>query len=179
MKYLLAIFGIVTFSSFVWAVKYHFQSDVMPVGMRAVSILSFTAFITFCFLVMNNSIDLFVQLISAILMLISLSLFLYSVRTTKSDSLALAFDSCLPVKVYAGGVYAWIRHPFYTSYIIFWTAAVVATTSYVMAAFWLALLISYVVAALIEEKRFLCSALKGEYQAYLETTGMFLPRIVR
>ena len=92
-------------------------------------------------------------------------------------ALRLAFDAENPDTLVMEGPYKYLRHPFYTSYLIFWVGWAIAIWSP-----WtllpLAVLVSiYVVAAKGEEQKFSNSPLAAQYEAYRKRAGMFWPRL--
>lgn len=74
------------------------------------------------------------------------------------------------------GPYRYIRHPFYTSYILFWLGCAVATLHPLMILFLLAVSAMNVTAAFREERSFETSPLAGEYVNYRKTAGMLWPK---
>jgi len=59
----------------------------------------------------------------------SLALFTWSVSATFNSDFALAFAKAQPSRLMVSGPFRYVRHPFYTSYLIFWLAIFVATLS--------------------------------------------------
>ena len=105
------------------------------------------------------------------------SLYGWCVTTTRRRRLSLAFSRDKPEFLLADGPYRIIRHPFYSSYLLYWAAGVVAARDP-----WLALTIlpaggSFLWAALREERKFAASPLASAYQAYRARTGMFVPKL--
>lgn len=84
-----------------------------------------------------------------------------------------------PDRLVTAGPYAYVRHPFYTSFILMLIAAAAALPH-------AGTLVLLAVGALQlyrtarrEEKRLLDSSLAAEYAAYMGRTGRFMPRYVR
>ncbi|MBI5495462.1 MAG: isoprenylcysteine carboxylmethyltransferase family protein [Deltaproteobacteria bacterium] len=111
-----------------------------------------------------------------VLLTLSAALFAWCAVTTRRTRLSIAFSGDVPRHVQRDGPYAYVRHPFYTSYALSYVAGVVVTgepwllvpTALVLAVFH--------AAALHEERKFRASDLAEEYAAYARTTGMYLPR---
>ncbi len=80
-----------------------------------------------------------------------------------------------PSQLMQRGPYRWIRHPFYTSYLLAWSAGWVATGRWWLAPTVLILFGVYVIAALAEEQKFAVSPLAGAYANYRARTGLFIP----
>jgi protein-S-isoprenylcysteine O-methyltransferase Ste14 len=101
----------------------------------------------------------------------------WCVITTRRRRLSVAFSRDRPEFLVADGPYRVIRHPFYSSYLLYWAAGVIAAREP-----WLALTIlpaggSFLWAALREERKFAASPLSSAYQAYRARTGMFVPKL--
>jgi protein-S-isoprenylcysteine O-methyltransferase Ste14 len=112
-------------------------------------------------------------------LLASLALFEWAVRATRKQFFSWAMSRDTPQFLFDRGPYAYIRNPFYASYL----------ASYIAAAIALRTVISYVVVAvmgvlfygvaLFEEKKFARSPVKAQYAQYRRRTGRFLPRVRR
>ena len=110
-------------------------------------------------------------------LLASLALFEWAVHATGTQFFSWAMSRDTPQFLFDRGPYAYIRNPFYTSYL----------ASYVSAAIALQTVISYVVVVVMgamfyavvrfEEKKFARSPVKDRYADYLRRTGRFLPRV--
>ncbi len=177
---LLALLSTSCFASFAWGVGRHFaRSSGMPVGMRAVSALSLAGFVDFAAALARRR-EPARRVLPASMMLSSLLLFWWAVRTSGRSRLALAFDGAAPTELLATGPWRHVRHPFYLSYLVFWTATAIAIGR---ARAWLPVLTFgalYTAAARAEERRFAASVLDRDYAAYRSATPMFVPvRILR
>jgi protein-S-isoprenylcysteine O-methyltransferase Ste14 len=75
------------------------------------------------------------------------------------------------------GAYARIRHPFYTSFLLAFVAAVAAFPHPATAACLLYATVALNVTAVREERRLLASEYGDAYFDYLQRTGRFLPRM--
>ena len=75
------------------------------------------------------------------------------------------------------GPYAYIRHPFYTAYLLFWLGCAIATSSLILFLVFLSLAVLYTIAALGEERNFSRSAISDEYEAFRKATGFFWPKL--
>ena len=84
-----------------------------------------------------------------------------------------------PQNIVTFGAYRYIRHPFYTSFLLALTAAVLVAPHVVTL---LILLYGFIVlnfTAAREEKRLSVSAFGDEYRQYIGRTGRFVPRLKR
>jgi protein-S-isoprenylcysteine O-methyltransferase Ste14 len=106
-------------------------------------------------------------------------LFGVTARTIRKDPFTLAFSTDAPRQLVQHGPYRWIRHPFYTSYMMTYVAGSVLTMHALVMIAAVAMGGIYVLAARMEEAKFLSGPLGGAYRAYRDATGAFLPRLVR
>lgn len=106
----------------------------------------------------------------------SLGLFWRSIQVNKAEPLYVAFTNDQPRHLVTCGPYRYIRHPFYASYLLAWTAGIVASRQLWLTAPLLIMLAIYRAAGRDEERRFLSSHLSDQYQEYRRTTGAFIPR---
>jgi protein-S-isoprenylcysteine O-methyltransferase Ste14 len=105
----------------------------------------------------------------------ALGLFWWAIATHRRAPVSAVFSPDLPQRLVQAGPYQFVRHPFYASYLLMWTAGIIATHQV-----WLALSVFvmgaiYVVAARSEELKFQTSTLARQYAAYRARTGLFLP----
>lgn len=121
-----------------------------------------------------------IRLVTAsVLYVISFVLFWCAVVAVRGNDMSYAFAPGPPRGFVQNGPFAWIRHPFYTSYLTAWLAGWVATGQWWLLApaavtGWLLLR-----AAQTEEAAFLASPFAVEYRLYQRSTGRFLPRLWR
>lgn len=119
--------GIVTFLSFAWGMKFHFQGcHNIPARMRFLLVLSAIAFVSFVGFAIWQGVSQLIGIVSFMLLLISCLLFWWAVHTTKDKPPAVACAGDTPTVIYTHGPYAYIRHPFYTAYSLAWIAAALA-----------------------------------------------------
>ena len=175
-KALVLVMGAACFLAFSWGTLRHFRSvGPMPPGMRLVGGVSVLAMAVFVWSVLQRPLSA-VWLAAPVLSAGALALFAWTVRATRDEGFALAFAGAQPSSILARGPYRYVRHPFYTSYLLFWLATGVATGS---GACWIGptmLLACYATAARNEERLIMRSRLATEYSGYMSKTGMFLPR---
>ncbi|WP_084711288.1 methyltransferase family protein [Nevskia ramosa] len=106
----------------------------------------------------------------------SLALFWWAIRANRTRPLSFAFSEDEPSHLVSTGPYRWIRHPFYSAYLLAWLAVPVATLQPLMLMPLLAMGAIYVSAARVEEGKFETSVLAAAYARYRDATGAFLPR---
>lgn len=147
----------------------------MPSGMRLIGTISIFAMAVFAWLVLSAPLpELWPA--ASLLSLGSLALFIWTVRTTRDAGFALAFAGAQSPNLLTSGPFRYVRHPFYTSYLVFWLATYIATMSSLSLSGCIILLVCYVAAARNEERLMSQSRFASEYAIYVSRTGMFLPR---
>ena len=86
----------------------------------------------------------------------------------------------VPAALVVSGPYRWVRHPFYSAYLLVLTASVgMAGPSWPVVAATAGLVAVFVWGAKREEAQLLASALGPQYRGWQERTGMFVPRLIR
>lgn len=76
----------------------------------------------------------------------------------------------------SSGVFSIVRHPIYTGAVMFYLGATIFTLSIASAAFWVLIIIFYILIARYEE-RILTEAFGEEYLDYQARVGMIFPRL--
>lgn len=173
LHWLIAGCGVLVFGLFTWAVRYHFVSAAMPLAMKLVSVLAATALGIGLLLLPASAPGLWRSLLCLAGMSAALALFMAALRVTRGRALALAFDPVAPREtLVTEGPYAWVRHPIYLSYAMFWLAWLIAVPKLPLALPVFLLLTLYLVAARREEDRLLASDQGETYRRYAERTGL-------
>jgi protein-S-isoprenylcysteine O-methyltransferase Ste14 len=113
------------------------------------------------------------RMTALVLYIVALGLFWWAVPQAAKTRLNIAFVNAVPATLIFEGPYAYIRHPFYTSYLLYWMAGAVITSwlwasVFVMGWF-------YFTAIRQEEQGFRCSPLATAYEVYRSQTGALLP----
>ena len=186
LEIVMLLLGVACCSSFIWAVRWHFvRHGDMRAGMRTLSLLTLLGFSWFlCSSIRHlggsmNAVrddpDITTYLAATVLIVMSLCLFWWSVAMTRVQPLTLAFAMDTPAYVHIGGPYAYVRHPFYSSYMLFWLATAVAEHNLVGWSILIVMTVLYSIAARREEKKFASSPLAATYNDYRGRTGMLIP----
>lgn len=112
-----------------------------------------------------------------LLSLFSISLFFYTARSVQKGQLSPICSSDKPSILVFRGPYQFVRHPFYTSYIMGFLAASLYTNSLLAIPVVLITYVVYLRASEQEEFKFFQSELKDDYLNYMRRVGRFFPRI--
>ncbi len=169
----------VCFLSFAWALWGHFRRDEgAPLGMRLLSLFSAASFADFAWLVSAHAPGAHDAAASEFLLLASIVLFWWAVAATRDRRLRLAHSADGADALHQRGPYAHVRHPFYASYLLFWTGTAIAAgpPQWIAAAI---LAAWYVALARREETSLEAGALGLAYRDYRRRTGMLFPRVIR
>jgi protein-S-isoprenylcysteine O-methyltransferase Ste14 len=105
----------------------------------------------------------------------SLFLFGWSIGTSGRKNFGLALNDNASSKLVTDGPYALVRHPFYTSYIIFWTGTAAAASSIFTIFSAVALLTIYFYTSRREDK-LLAGTFEDEFPDWHKHTGAFFPK---
>ncbi len=111
------------------------------------------------------------------LLLLSKGLFWWARAANRARPLSLAFQSDLPQHLNRQGPYRYIRHPFYTAYLLTFIANYVLTLNPLLILVIVIEAAIYAAAARFEEKKFASTGLSGEYEKFRKEAGMFWPKI--
>lgn len=172
---LLLSWGIV--AQHIRATRGHFVSDRMAPGAMALATLVIATTLIFSTLLFFASRPLWAAVIGGLVEVGSLVLFFAAIRASREARLLFAFDPGMPNGLIERGPYRYVRHPFYTSYLLFWFGWAVAIWSPWTLPFLLAFVVFYTAAARGEEQKFAASEMAARYDHYRRSTGLFWPRL--
>lgn len=175
---LLSIFA-ASFGSFIFGMTYFFRThERVPLGVLVIQLFGSI------FLLLHLSLLLYTESVPTIYTYVGIAmycaafiLFWFAVQSNRSKPLSQCYGTDIPEHLVVSGPYRWIRHPFYTAYMLAWLAGVFATGELWLLPSVAIMVIIYVYAAILEERKFMNSALATEFRSYRQRTGMFLPRI--
>jgi protein-S-isoprenylcysteine O-methyltransferase Ste14 len=169
--------ALLTFASFVWAVRRLFRADEgMRGGMRAIALGGTASMALHLAALATGPGDGPLAALGLVLYGGALALFWSAAGVTLGRPLSLAFSTDRPAHLVMVGPYAHVRHPFYTAYLLAWIAGALASGE---PALWVTVVgmgALYVRAARFEEAKFADSSLAAEYARYREQAGPFWPR---
>ena len=174
------ILSAICFISFVWSGLALFtRPNGITISMRVISAFYILSMILHLnAIILAREINLVIGSMGLSLYITSLVLFWWAVKTTKDKPLSALSSHDLPNHILVTGPYKLIRHPFYTSYLLFWLAGVLLTNQLWLHIIFAIMLVLYYSAACREEAKFFSSPYSAEYKLYKQTTGMFLPKLL-
>jgi len=170
------VVSLVIVGQFTWALRAHFSSKKVPAGTVLISVTVVTTTLIYLLLVWWETQPWIASVSGVIIQLGAAWLFWSAISASREARLRLAFDEENPDSIVSTGPYRYVRHPFYTSYLIFWIGFAVAAWHMWVFPFLFVLTVIYVVAALGEQKKFANSGLAEAYADYCRRTGFFWPR---
>jgi protein-S-isoprenylcysteine O-methyltransferase Ste14 len=169
------------FASFFWAALRHFEvSGKVPRKMLALSIMVLLCqLLTLVAIVLSQAPTNIMYWLGTATSLSSTLLFWRCIQVNKRKPLTGAYMENLPEHLQARGPYKYIRHPFYTSYILSYVGgAMVSQLGWTLLLVLVPALI-YTHASMYEEAKFMQSGLNTHYNAYKRQAGRFWPRLSR
>jgi protein-S-isoprenylcysteine O-methyltransferase Ste14 len=174
----LTVSGLATAGLFGRAVRGHFASQKLPPAMKALMALSYLALLTYFWALWTGEAAQWQRIVGLCLQIAAASLFNWARTATLPTRITAAFDTDQPTFLVTAGPYRFVRHPFYVSYVLCWAGSSLAANSLLLSTLSLMLVASYIVAALLEEKKFKASALADAYQSYSEEVGFCFPKVL-
>lgn len=171
---------ILCFLSFVWGAYFHFQSPDTGAqrGKKAVSVFVGSAMVIgIAILVLSNPPHRLTLAVSLPVLTLALFVFWWSVKATRAKRLEFLGSTRPPDDIFTDGPYRFVRHPFYTSYMLAWAGAACAAGNLWMTLISAAMIVLYTTAAWREERKILASSKSSAYVEYRQKTGMLLPSI--
>jgi protein-S-isoprenylcysteine O-methyltransferase Ste14 len=112
----------------------------------------------------------------AVVALASTGLVIWTWRTHRVRLSLWHMENDAPASIVTSGPYAFIRHPFYTSFLLGMLGALLHAPHVGLLATLVYAGIALTITAAREERRLSASAFGAEYVAYMKRTGRFLPR---
>lgn len=175
----IVLVGLFAVGQFAWGMRYHFVAERLPLGSKVITVVSTATTVLYLYLQFAFSQPVLPMLVGLIMAALSSALFVWAVRSSRSARLLFVYDEGQPHQILRQGPYRYLRHPFYTSYVLLWTGWGLATFSPLVIPSILVLTALYVYAARGEEAKFARSEMAEEYSRYRQQTGFFWPRVIR
>ena len=183
MKMLLDKFGyfslIALYGYYIYLGLFYFKKDQIEDKMHfnLTKYIGLILIILLLYLGYYSTITVEQSMIIALLNSASFYLLVSATRIHSNSPLNFAFSKTAPERITTYGVYKYIRHPIYTSYIIGWISGIILTSSLVPVPLVIIMTISYLAAIKKEEREYLDSSLASEYLAYVNKTQRIIPFI--
>ena len=177
---LLAVAG---FAGYTWAVAALFRRprNGLPTEMRWLGALG-TVFFALHVLALRDpapGLPQEVRLAGLALYAVALGLFWWAVPYAQRYRLRVAFSDGGAGTLIQQGPWRLVRHPFYTSYTLYWIAGVLASGQLALLATVAVMVWFYARAIRREEAEYLAGPLAERYRAYRARTGACFPKVLR
>ncbi|MCU0831581.1 MAG: isoprenylcysteine carboxylmethyltransferase family protein [Rhizobiaceae bacterium] len=166
-----------TIATYTWSIRAHFRSERMPDGARLISGLVILGGLWLTVLTLTMEQPAGIQLAGLVVILLAYALFWRVIAETRSAALLAAFDEREPGSLVTTGPYRFVRHPFYSSYLLFWGGWALACWSIWAIIPFIGMTFTYWRAALDEEAKFTRTEMADRYRAYMDTTARFIPGV--
>lgn len=168
-------------ASFTWAMRNFFtQPAGFTIGMKVITACASAFGLLHLFAILFGShLTWERSMAGSVLYICAAGLFWWAIQASLGKTFSGAFSPDAPVHLHAAGPYRFIRHPFYTSYILTWIAGWVVAAQWWLIPTVAVMIVIYVLASSAEEAKFLRSPLAGAYQQYRFRTGRFFPNLVK
>ena len=109
----------------------------------------------------------------------ALFLFEWARHSIRGRYFSYVFSRDVPGFLWTGGAFAYIRNPFYASYLLSAASVAVMFSDISVLLLFMLLFLFARAAARHEERKFLASPFREEYEAYARRTGRFVPGVGR
>ena len=109
----------------------------------------------------------------------SLALFEWARKTVQGRFFSYAYSNDTPQFLLTEGPFAYIRNPFYASYLLAYAGAAILFPGTATLLIFGVMALFFGKTALHEERKFQRSALSSDYEAYRHRTGRFIPKLRR
>jgi protein-S-isoprenylcysteine O-methyltransferase Ste14 len=176
LDFVVSVVAVITLGSFIWAVYGHFQSRTLPLGAKVVSLFALATGFFLMAMVLLFPQPAPAALAGIVAMLTAELLFWSAIRETRAAKLLAAFTTENPHGLVTTGPYRYVRHPFYTSYLVYWAGFSLASWSVWSIPPLIGLIVMYWRAAIEEEMKFTNTPMANAYADYKRRTGRFFPK---
>ncbi len=181
LKIVLFVICALNFASFFWSVFGVFTKTEKQdrIAYGALGLGSFATWSACLHGVWMSDLSVAQVLLALVIQIVSAGLFWWARSATKAKRLTIVFSEDTPKFLVNEGPYKWVRHPFYTSYMINYVGLALLTRMPFVIGAASFMTVVYLVAARREEKKFSHSPFQKDYQTYAARTGAFFPNPLR
>ena len=177
MDILVCALGWIIIACHTWSLKHHFNMPAIPNGVRLISTLVILSALILSLLSFKFEQPNIAQIVGFLFLCASFVLFWLTIKESSKARLLAAFDEKLPHGLLKTGPYSYVRHPFYSSYLIQWIGwAIAAWTIWAIVPV-IFMTVTYWIAARDEENKFFKTQMADDYKKYMSSTGRFFPKI--
>jgi protein-S-isoprenylcysteine O-methyltransferase Ste14 len=109
----------------------------------------------------------------------ALLLFEWARRSIHGQRFSYIFSDDIPATLWTAGPYAYVRNPFYSSYLLAIGSVALMLVNMTRILVFVAMVAYFTAAARFEERKFANSPFAADYEQYKARTGRFVPRLLR
>lgn len=176
----LASIAVLVYSSFiagVWLVFRKVEPDpAQLVLLKASALGSAIAYVT---AILFGAPSATLATVGAVFYFCALFLFLWAAIHTRSRKLSLAYSTDEPTFLLTSGPWRYVRHPFYTAYLLSYVAGTFASANPWTLGILAGMVAIYSRCAWFEERKLALANIATEWADWRENTGMFIPKLGR
>ena len=174
IRAILTISTTIPFLLFASAGVWHFGGGHKS-GTGLVSIASLFGVISVLYTIWTHDGNSLCKVLGVALQIVSLFLFGLCIGASGRKKFGLALNENSPKELVTDGLYAIVRHPFYTSYIIFWIGSAAAACS-IVTIFSAVILITIYFYISRREDKLLARIFEDQFPKWHKNTGAFFPK---
>ena len=126
----------------------------------------------------TQRIDLYRGVAAALLFVCSVMLYEWARRSVRGRGFSVGLSGRVPDSVFQGGPYAYVRHPFYLSYMLAFAGSALALPQIPMLVVCVANLALFTYMVISDERTIEGSPLASDYATYKQRVGRFFPRFL-
>lgn len=175
IRAVLTVLAVIPFTLFGTAGIWHFGGKLKS-GGSLVSVASLAAFLAMIHALWFQDTLGAWSILGVGLQMIAVFLFGWCVGTSGKRNLSLAFSPNCSPRLMTEGPYSVVRHPFYTSYIIYWFGNAIVAPSLATLASAVVLTVIYLYASRREDA-VLAERFASEFPEWYKNTGAFMPKL--
>lgn len=172
---IVTLVALATLGSYIWSVRNHFETAARQAGTRLIDVMVLVCAVYCSWMTWQAVQEPSIQLVGIAVMLGGLVLFWATIRETRNAKLLAAFSDKNPASLVSTGPYSYVRHPFYSAYILFWLGFAISTGSLVAIGLSLIMVVIYWQAAKQEEQKFSGTQMADDYAAFAKGRKRFIP----
>lgn len=174
---LVTVIIVATLGAYVWSAKAHFRSDRLEPGAKLIAAMVFATTTLYAWLTWRVEQNALVQVSGFAIQCLAFAIFWWTIAETRKARLLAAFTDGDPQSLITAGPYGYVRHPFYTSYILFWCGGALATGVWWTVVPAAVMIVIYWRAAVQEEARFADTDMADAYAEFARGRSRFFPGV--
>lgn len=173
--------ALITYATFIIGYFVFFRNvlkEKLPLGLQAIRVGAIVGKLLILYsIATSDTLTIRMQLGAIAIYLFALLIFFWAAKTNRAKPLTLAFSPDTPEHIVTQGPYRWVRHPYYSSYLMGYLAGILAAGQWWLVAILVIMTAIYWNASVTEERKFAESSLNGNYSEYQKRTARFIPKV--